>query len=106
MDVILRDDPDLPRRLLGALSRGRIVGLFVDQSTSLPSRRHGDGVVFGSCHEMRGDRLCIEIERVSLPPGTDLDGALGVINGHVERAVRAFPDQWVWMHERWKRRVT
>ncbi len=126
VDVILRDDPDLPRRLLGALSRGRIVGLFVDQSTGLPSRsvdflgrpaptieaparlalRHRGGVVFGSCHEMRGGRLCIEVERVSLPPGTDLDGALEIINGHVERAVRAFPDQWVWMHERWKRRVT
>lgn len=126
VDVILRDDPDLPRRLLGALSRGRIVGLFVDQSTGLASRsvdflgrpaptieaparlalRHRGGVVFGSCHEMRGGRLCIEIERVSLPPGTDLDGALAVINGHVERAVRAFPDQWVWMHERWTRRVT
>ncbi|MBW2260467.1 MAG: lysophospholipid acyltransferase family protein [Deltaproteobacteria bacterium] len=126
VDVIVRDDPELPRRLLGALSRGRIVGLFVDQSTSLPSRsvdflgrpaptieaparlalRHRGGVVFGSCHEMRGGRLCIEIERVSLPQGMDLDGALEVINGHVERAVRAFPDQWVWMHERWKRRVT
>lgn len=126
VDAILRDDPDLPRRLLGALSRGRIVGLFVDQSTSLPSRsapflgrpaptieaparlalRHRGGVVFGSCHEMRGGRLCIEIERVSLPDGTDLDAALEVINGHVERAVRAFPDQWVWMHERWKPRVT
>jgi KDO2-lipid IV(A) lauroyltransferase len=126
VDVILRDDPELPRRLLGALSQGRIVGLFVDQSTSLPSRsvdflgrpaptieaparlalRHRGGVVFGSCHEMRGGRLCIEVERVSLPPGTDLDGALEVLSGHVERAVRAFPDQWVWMHERWKQRIT
>jgi KDO2-lipid IV(A) lauroyltransferase len=126
VDVIHRDDPELPRRLLGALSRGRIVGLFVDQSTSLPSRsvgflgrpaptieaparlalRHRGGVVFGSCHEMRGGRLCIEIEPVSLPPGTDLDQALRVINGHVERAVRAHPGQWVWMHERWMRRIT
>jgi KDO2-lipid IV(A) lauroyltransferase len=126
VDVIHRDDPGLPRRLLGALSRGRVVGLFVDQSTSLPSRsvgflgrpaptieaparlalRHRGGVVFGSCHEMRGGRLCIEIEPVRLPPGTDIDAALGVINGHVERAVRAHPGQWVWMHERWVRRVT
>jgi len=126
VDVILRDDPELPRRLLGALSRGRVVGLFVDQSTGLSSRdvgflgrpaptieaparlalRHRGGVVFGSCHETRGGRLCIEIEPVSLPPGTDLDGALRVISGHVERAVRAHPGQWVWMHERWKRRVT
>jgi KDO2-lipid IV(A) lauroyltransferase len=126
VEVILRDDPELPRRLLGALSQGRIVGLFVDQSTSLPSRsveflgrpaptieaparlalRHGGGVVFGSCHEMRGGRLRIEIDPVSLPRGTDLDEALRVIGGHVERAVRAFPDQWVWMHERWTQRVT
>lgn len=125
VDIILRDDPDAPRRLLGALSRGRIVGLFVDQSTSLASRRvgflgrpaptveapvrialrHRGPVVFGSCHETRG-RLYIDVEPLAFAPGTDVDGALEQVNGRVERAVRAFPDQWVWMHARWQERLT
>jgi len=126
VEIILRDDAEAPRRLLGALARGRIVGLFVDQSTSLPSRqvpflglpaptieaparlalRHRGSVVFGSCHESPGGRLCIEVEPVTLPPGGGLDEALAVVNRHAEKAITAFPDHWVWMHERWRPRVS
>jgi KDO2-lipid IV(A) lauroyltransferase len=126
VDLILRDEPGAPRRLLGALARGRIVGVFVDQSTSLPSRpvdflgrpaptieaparlalRHRGSVVFGSCHEAGSGRLHIEVDPVIIPDGAGLGETLEVINRHVEQAVRAFPDQWVWMHERWRKRST
>jgi KDO2-lipid IV(A) lauroyltransferase len=126
VDLILRDDPGVARRMLGALARGRVVGVFVDQSTSMESRaveflgrpaptieaparlalRHGGGVVFGSCHEAGRGRLRIEVEPVTFPDGAGVDQALRVINRHVESAVRAYPDQWVWMHERWTERPT
>jgi KDO2-lipid IV(A) lauroyltransferase len=125
-DIILRDDPGGPRRLLGALARGRIVGLFVDQSTNLPSRwieflgrsaptleaparlalRHRGAVVFGWCRESSGGMLRMEIQPVHLSGDETVEEALRVMNGHVERAVRASPDHWVWMHDRWNERVS
>jgi KDO2-lipid IV(A) lauroyltransferase len=124
VDVIHREDRDLPRRLLGALREGRLVGLLVDPSTSLPSRpvtflgrdaptmeaparlamRHRGAVVFGWCHESHDGRLVIEVEPVHIDPGCSLEVAMRVVNEHVERAVTARPDHWIWMHQRWEAR--
>lgn len=124
VEVMYRDDADLARSLLSALRRGRIVGLLVDTSTTLPSRpvaflgrdaptaeaparlalRHRGGVVFGWCHEGPSGRLVIEVEPVELDTHTTLDEAMRIINLHVERAVVARPDHWIWMHPRWDER--
>lgn len=124
VEVMYREDPSLARQLLGALQGGRIVGLLVDPSTDLPSRRvaflgraaptmqaparlslrHAGAVVFGWCHESRTGRLEVEIEPVVVQRTMTVEEAMRSINVHVERAVTARPDHWIWMHPRWDAR--
>lgn len=69
-------------------------------------RRLGRPVVFGACY--RTDRPLhyrLVVDRVLWPDQLcegDLEGTAGLINRELERLIRAAPDQYLWLHDRFR----
>ena len=110
--------------ILGALQRGRIVGILLDQNASraegvfvpffgvpastskamaLISLRTGAPVVPIFIRRIEGGRHRVEAGAAISPP---LDGDVteytAAFNRSIESAIRRAPEQWFWMHNRWK----
>lgn len=111
--------------LLRALKRGDVVGLLLDQRTPLHegglfvdflgrkttmskaagmlSVRMGVPVHLLLCRCLDGGRYRVELFR-SLPPGHGLaaDAVNQWVSDALGDAVRAMPEQWLWMYRRWR----
>ena len=123
------DKRDAVRPVLAALRRGGLVGILLDQNAS---RREGVFVPFfgrlastsralallalrtrtpvipAFIRRVGTGRHVIRIEPpLPMPEGTD-EAAILMLTGRctqvIENAVRATPDQWLWMHDRWRTR--
>lgn len=114
-------------RIAGALARGRHIGVIVDQRITdgqlLPffGRPSPSNPVVGwlaqrydcpvhGAYAIRlpnGQFRLVITPPVELPRGADgrVDpiGANIVVHGMVEQWVRAHPEQWLWLHNRWRR---
>ncbi|EPX60494.1 Lipid A biosynthesis lauroyl acyltransferase [Cystobacter fuscus DSM 2262] len=124
---IWRGQEGAARAMLRALKAGEILGLLIDQDTRVQSLfvpffgelaatpraaadlalRTGAAVVVGFCQrEREGYRLWME--EVAWRAGTDREAdALALtaaLSERIEAAIRRAPEQWVWMHQRWKTR--
>lgn len=132
IEILLRDAPGTARAMIRCLKQGKLLGLLIDQDTSVQGvfvpffgqpaftpRAAGDlalrfkapvAVVWsrrrgphpGDGHELR-------IERVRYDEAaTDREAASVGITADctaiLERAIRERPAEWVWMHRRWKTR--
>jgi KDO2-lipid IV(A) lauroyltransferase len=120
------------RGLFGAvrdLREGRIVGTLVDQDTGGPSvfadffgraartpsapfvlaRRTGASLVPMWIH-MREDGVHVVEVRPAIPRSASVAGDAALLadvaawHRQLEGAIRAYPEQWVWHHRRWKTR--
>ena len=116
-------------RALRALRDGNILGFMLDQnrpaneglfvpffgklaSTSpglaLMSYQSKCPVIPVFARRARGGRHIIEIGKPVPPPASrspdDLLAATAQYTHLIERAIRAHPDQWLWLHRRWKSR--
>lgn len=132
IEVLLRESPGTGRGMIRCLKQGKLLGLLIDQDTRVQGvfvpffgrqawtpRAPGDlatrfkapvavvwsrrrGPLPGDGHE-----LCVERVRYDAA-GADREAvSLGITaecTAILERAIRARPAEWVWMHERWKRR--
>jgi KDO2-lipid IV(A) lauroyltransferase len=113
-----------------ALRAGRVLGYVIDQSEpnrnaiyptffgvpaataatpAVLSRRTGAPVVFTVSVPLPGGRHKVVIEGPLHPPSTgdheqDALAFLQDLNDRLERWIRRYPDQWYWLHRRWKRR--
>ncbi|MBO6637218.1 MAG: lipid A biosynthesis lauroyl acyltransferase [Roseitalea sp.] len=111
--------------LARALSDGKSVGVLVDQkfhrgrlgtffgrpvrtNPLLPKlvRQFGCDVHPARCVRLPGNRFRLELEEaIALPRDgegrIDVDASTQMLNDVVERWVREYPDQWMWMHRRW-----
>jgi len=112
------------RDILDALRRGRMVGVLLDQnaarseglfapffgqaaSTSkalaVISLRTGAPVVPVFIRRVGGGRHELEIEpAVPVPLDGDVAEYTATFNRIIEAAIRRTPEQWFWMHERWR----
>ncbi|ATB31009.1 lysophospholipid acyltransferase family protein [Melittangium boletus] len=124
---IWRGQDGAARAMLRALKAGEILGLLIDQDTRVQSLfvpffgelaatpraaadlalRTGAAVMVGFC-QREGDGYHLWTEEVAWPAGPDREAdALGLtaaLSARIEAAIRRAPEQWVWMHQRWKTR--
>jgi KDO2-lipid IV(A) lauroyltransferase len=127
LEVLVRDEPQFVAAVRGALARNRVVAMLIDQDT------RGTGVFvpfFGRlAHTPPGAALLalrarvplatVFIERrpegghlvrfATVPVGSRRDRAAVVtltatLTAAIEAQVRRAPAEWVWWHERWRRR--
>jgi KDO2-lipid IV(A) lauroyltransferase len=67
--------------------------------------RTGAAVLTGFCHRVAPHRYRIVMREVPVPEGDGEDVVVALtttLTTAIEDAIREHPEQWVWMHERWK----
>lgn len=125
--TIFRDDPSVGKKIMHVLKKGEIIGLLIDQDTrvdgvyvkffnqlcytpagaAILARRTGTPVLLSTIYRNCDDKHIIKF----FPPfkticTADAQGDT-ILNTQlytnlIEAAIRKNPDQWVWMHQRWK----
>jgi KDO2-lipid IV(A) lauroyltransferase len=126
---VVLDKAGALRKMVRVLSHGALVGLLIDQGTSrsegveivffgrtvtatpaaaLPARRYDSPVLPVFCIREGDGSLTFVVEPPLVVRKTkDMRGDVRVntqiMNDAIERAVKAYPDQWFWFHKRWKR---
>jgi Kdo2-lipid IVA lauroyltransferase/acyltransferase len=121
---------DAGRRLFAALAANRVNGLLIDQDIrDIPgvfvpffgrpawtpsgaaslALRHGCPVVPIFAHRRSDGRHLAEIHPPlpDPPPGPSeerITALTAAATAAIERQIRAYPEQWVWMHRRWRTR--
>jgi Kdo2-lipid IVA lauroyltransferase/acyltransferase len=118
---------DAGGKLVRALRRGRVMGLLIDQDINGPgvfveffgrpawtpsggallALRTGRPVVPGFAARLPDGRMRLSFgPPIQMSPGADLDADVGrltaLLTAHIERQIREYPEQWVWLHRRWK----
>jgi Kdo2-lipid IVA lauroyltransferase/acyltransferase len=117
---------DAPFRLAEALGQGKHVGMLVDQywtggvevtffgrktranPTLARLRRHVECPIHGArIIRLPGNRfraeLSEEVQPVRDATGEiDIQGTMQAITSVVEGWIREYPDQWLWLHRRWR----
>ncbi len=117
---------DAPFRLAEALEQGKHVGMLVDQywtggvevtffgrktranPTLARLRRHVECPIHGArIIRLPGNRfraeLSEEVQPVRDAAGViDIQGTMQAITSVVEGWIREYPDQWLWLHRRWR----
>jgi len=127
-NIILDKNKALPK-MVRVLRQGRALGILIDQGTTrsegvevtffghtvtatpaaaLLAQRYGSSVLPSFCVRERDGRLVVRVA----PPLTlqktkdsqaDIQANTQIMTDAIEKAVRAYPDQWFWFHKRWKR---
>ncbi|MGC8917497.1 MAG: lysophospholipid acyltransferase family protein [Thermoanaerobaculum sp.] len=115
--------------LLRALGRGRVVGLLIDQDVAVPgvfvpffgepawtpsgaaflALRRRCPVVVGFARRLADGTMELAFQPPICPDGDycrdeDVGTLTALLTAHIEAQVRACPEQWVWFHQRWKRK--
>jgi KDO2-lipid IV(A) lauroyltransferase len=123
---IWRGQPGAAKQMLRALKAGEILGLVIDQDTKVQSLfvpffgrpaatprapadlalRTGAAVVVGVCQRQKDGRYRLTMREIE-PRSTgdkevDAVWLTAALSSALEEAIRRAPEQWVWMHRRWK----
>jgi Kdo2-lipid IVA lauroyltransferase/acyltransferase len=118
---------DAIRGTLQALKRGRIVAMLCDQDAGDPGVfvpffgalastprgpalfhiKTGAPLVFGACCRQADGRYKMAFEEISLPPLSgdrerDEFTIMSLVTKRLEDEIRSYPDQYLWLHRRWK----
>ena len=126
--VILRSGRDAARMMLRALKNREIIALLIDQDTDVPgvfvdffsklawtpsgmavlAHRTDSSVVLALDVRMSDDTHRALIRPIEIKRTGDMDKDIlettRSITKMIEEHIRQYPEQWVWMHERWKTR--
>ncbi|HLK14091.1 MAG TPA: lysophospholipid acyltransferase family protein [Fimbriimonadaceae bacterium] len=110
------------RGILACLRRKESVGLLIDQNAgdvfvpffgkpagtvtgpAVIGGRTGAPIVPGYAIRLGPGRYQVEfLPKIDEPEGDDqVERVTAAINANLEAMVRRYPDQWLWMHDRWK----
>jgi KDO2-lipid IV(A) lauroyltransferase len=126
MGTLIRTGLDAPVKIAEALEHGSHVGMLVDQyyargvevtffgrktnANPLLARlaRHFDCPIHGTrVIRLPGHRLRPELTE-EIPPARDAEGRIDIagtmqiITDVIEGWVREYPEQWLWLHRRWR----
>jgi KDO2-lipid IV(A) lauroyltransferase len=123
-----RDHPGVARGFIRHLRQGGVVAALIDQDTDVAGHfvsffgreaftprapadfavRTGAAVVFGRIRREAPGVHRIRISRLVVPSSGDRDAdslaLTAAATAAIEEDVRTWPDQWVWMHARWRTR--
>ncbi len=126
MGTLIPTGLDAPVKIAAALERGAHVGMLVDQyyvrgvevtffgrrtrANPLLARlaQHFDCPIHGvRVIRLPGNRFRAEITDAIAPArdaqgNLDVAGTMQVITGVIEGWIREFPEQWLWLHRRWR----
>src|SRR5262249_37616112 len=116
---------DFARGILRALHQNQAVGILIDQNVGLDegifvnffgmpacvdktfaklAARTGAAIIPGFAVWSESERKYILKFYAPLYANGDLEADTQRIHAALETAIREFPDQWLWMHRRWKTR--
>jgi Kdo2-lipid IVA lauroyltransferase/acyltransferase len=129
IETLVRDSPGSVKGLIRMLHAGGVVGLLIDQDTKADgvfvpffhreaftpagaarlAFRTGASVVVGFILRERGGRHRVVIQgpldlHETGDADRDIHEATARFTKMIEDQIRETPDQWIWMHRRWKRR--
>jgi KDO2-lipid IV(A) lauroyltransferase len=125
LEVIWRGAPGAARQMLKTLRGNGLLGLLIDQDTSVQSvwvpffghlaktpraaadlaLRTGAVPLLGFAVREGPGRYRVELHDVELPAGDGEAAAVELttrLTAGIEACIRRHPEQWVWMHQRWK----
>jgi KDO2-lipid IV(A) lauroyltransferase len=130
--TVWRESPDSGRVIIRTLRQGKALGILIDQDTRVQNVfvpffgrlaatpraaadlaiRFGAAIVVGTSHragEGPDAGHVVELTEVAYDPKPeDLEAEVvrvtAACTAVFEAAIRRYPEQWVWMHERWKTR--
>ena len=122
IETIWRSDRGGARKLVQALRNSFVVAALIDQDTEVRSRF----IPFFSCPANTPDSL-VEMARRNnaalvtafvarvgwgkfriiieeIPESASPDEALTIYSQRLEAVIKSYPEQWVWVHKRWRTR--
>jgi len=123
-----RNHPGAARGFIRHLHKGGVVAALIDQDTEVAGHfvsffgreaftprapadialRTGAAVVFGRIRRVAPGMHRIRLSRLVVPASGDREAdsiaLTAAATAAIEEDVRAWPDQWVWMHARWRTR--
>jgi KDO2-lipid IV(A) lauroyltransferase len=114
MGTLIPAGRDAPLKLAEALQNGQHVAMLVDQyltngvevtffgRKTRANPMHGVRIIRLPGHRFRAE-LSEEVKPVRDATGQiDIQGTMQAITSVVEGWIREYPDQWLWLHRRWR----
>jgi len=126
VESIWRGQQGAAKRMLRVLKSGGILGFLIDQDTAVQSifvpffgqpaatpraaadlaLKTGAAVVVGFCQRKEDGRYRLSMKEILHRQTGDMENDVVALTqdltAEIESAIRRTPEQWVWMHRRWK----